>query len=542
MGVKRKIALFTALSLILSLFVLTGCEEDDGKGYIFGYDISANPGSLDPQCAEDRQSFLLINVLFEGLLRADSDGNITCAGAKSYEVSDDGLTYTFELNNDRYWVDVNEFEAPCTAQDYVYGFTRLFLPETRAPHAADYFCIKNSEKISSGEITDYSKLGVKAEGKYKLIIELEYQNPMFLSLLAAAPAMPCNEEYFLAAQGKYGLSAKTTPSNGAFFLKSWNYDKWSSDNNNLVLRYSEKYSEHDEVYPLGLNFFIDEPANFESDFLDGTSQNIVLTGESAKKMADRGYSYDEYSTAVYGIMMNTKSSVFKDMSLRYALLYASDNSGIELPFGYSSASFAVPVAVKTENLPYRVENESAFIKPDEVKAQSLYQKAALTADKEELHSVTVLAVENRDEDIIAAVQDIFQQWQAKLGFYCTVVYLSESEYNAAVKAGEYSLAVVRLTGESNRPDSYLSAFADSGYKYSAMSGEYSQLLDSAKNAATVEQSYDYCRQAEKLLLCDGRFIPLAFASEYFFSAKDCSGMLYNPFSGTIDYTKAICIE
>ena len=542
MGVKRKIALFTALSLILSLFVLTGCEEDDGKGYIFGYDISANPGSLDPQCADDRQSFLLINVLFEGLLRADSDGNITCAGAKSYEVSDDGLTYTFELNNDRYWVDVNEFEAPCTAQDYVYGFTRLFLPETRAPHAADYFCIKNSEKISSGEITDYSKLGVKAEGKYKLIIELEYQNPMFLSLLAAAPAMPCNEEYFLAAQGKYGLSAKTTPSNGAFFLKSWNYDKWSSDNNNLVLRYSEKYSEHDEVYPLGLNFFIDEPANFESDFLDGTSQNIVLTGESAKKMADRGFSYDEYSTAVYGIMMNTKSSVFKDMSLRYALLYASDNNGIELPFGYSSASFAVPVAVKTENLPYRVENESAFIKPDEVKAQSLYQKAALTADKEELHSVTVLAVENRDEDIIAAVQDIFQQWQAKLGFYCTVVYLSESEYNAAVKAGEYSLAVVRLTGESNRPDSYLSAFADSGYKYSAMSGEYSQLLDSAKNAATVEQSYDYCRQAEKLLLCDGRFIPVAFASEYFFSAKDCSGMLYNPFSGTIDYTKAICIE
>ncbi len=542
MRVKRKIALITALSLILSLFVLTGCEEDDGKGYIFGYDISANPGSLDPQCADDRQSFLLINVLFEGLLRADSDGNITCAGAKSYDMSEDGLTYTFELNNDRYWVDVNEFEAPCTAEDYVYGFTRLFLPETRAPHASDYFCIKNSEKINSGEITDYSKLGVKADGKYKLIIELEYPNPMFPSLLAAVPAMPCNEEYFLAAQGKYGLSAKTTPSNGAFFLKSWNYDKWSSDNNNLVLRYSEKYSEHDEVYPLGLNFFIDEPENFEADFLDGTSQNIFLSGESAKKMADRGYGYDEYSTAVYGIMMNTKSSVFKDISLRYALLYASDNSNVELPFGYSAASFAVPDAVKAENLSYRGEGESAFIKTDEVKAQSLYQKAALTADKEELHSVTVLAVENRDEDIIAAAQDIFQQWQAKLGFYCTVVYLSESEYNSALKAGEYSLAVVRLTGDSNRPDSYLSAFTDSGYKYSAMSGEYSQLLDSAKNAATVEQSYDYCRQAEKLLLCDGRFIPLAFASEYFFSAKGCSGMLYNPFSGTIDYTKAICIE
>ncbi|MFR2155540.1 MAG: hypothetical protein ACLS48_13635 [[Eubacterium] siraeum] len=52
---------------------------------------------------------------------------------------------------------------------------------------------------------------------------------------------------FIKAQGKYGLDAERTPSNGPFYVKTWNYDAWSNNNNNLVLRYSDKYNEHDEV-------------------------------------------------------------------------------------------------------------------------------------------------------------------------------------------------------------------------------------------------------------------------------------------------------
>lgn len=541
---KRRItAAFSAAVLLICQLCFSGCEKDDGKGYIFGYDISANPGSLDPQCADDSQSSLLISNIYEGLLSADSDGNISGAGAESYTVSDDGLTYTFILNEDRYWVDMNGFDEKCTAKDYVYGFTRLFIPETRSPRASEFFCIKNSEKINKSEITDVSQLGVRAENDYKLIIELEYANPALPMLLTTAPAMPCNEKYFLAAQGKYGLSAETTPSNGPFYLKGWSYDRWSNDNNNLVLRYNERFSEHDEVYPLGLNFFIDSPHNFSADFLDGTSQNVVLTGTSAENFAKKGFSYEEYSTAVYGLMMNTEKSVFKNAQLRYALLFASDTSQMKLPFGYTAANSAVPDAVRSGNLSYHENgSDSIFVKPDEVKAYSSYQKACENVNKEDLHSVTVIAVENRDEELVSAAQELFQQWQAKLGFYCSVVYLSESEYNSAIASGNYTLAFTRFSGEYNSPDSYLKAFTKQGFAYSSMDGKYSELLNSAKYAKTLDESYLYCKQAEKLLLTDGRFIPLAFLTEYFFSSDGCSDVKYNPFNKTIDYTKAIYID
>ena len=72
-----------------------------------------------------------------------------------------------------------------------------------------------------------------------------------------------------------------------------------------------------------------------------------------------------------------------------------------------------------------------------------------------------------------------------------------------------------------------------------MGNDYQQLLQNAVNALSTEESYEQCKKAENKLLTDGRFIPVAYATEYFFSDKDCADVYYNPFSGAIDYTKAI---
>lgn len=141
---KRTTIRISAFLLCLCCAFFTSCKEDDGKGYVFGYDISSNPGSLDPQYASDRESYLIIGSVFEGLFRIGADGNAEKAMAESYTVSDDGLTYNFKLKQDRYWTDVNGYSKKVTAADFVFGFRRLFLPETRAPKASEYFCIKNS--------------------------------------------------------------------------------------------------------------------------------------------------------------------------------------------------------------------------------------------------------------------------------------------------------------------------------------------------------------------------------------------------------------
>lgn len=538
---KRLTACITALLLCIGCLTMTSCKEDDGKGYVFGYDISSNPGSLDPQYASDKESYLIIGCIFEGLYRTTGDGSVEKAMAESCTVSDDGLTYTFTLKQNRYWTDVNGYNKQVTADDFVFGFQRLFMPETRAPKASEYFCIKNAQKINSGEITDVSQLGVKADGKFGLIIELEYTEPSFEMMLSMPAAMPCNKDYFSAAQGKYGLDAERTPSNGPFYVKTWYYDAWSKNNNNMVLRYCDKYDEHDEVTPLGLNFFVED--DHMTDFSDGTSQSIVLSGSTAKNYLGSDYVYDEYSTAVYGIMMNTKKSIFKSDKLRYALLFASDKSTLSLPFGYSAADGIVAPSVKNSLGGYRdTAGNRTAVKPDEIKAYSSYQSACENIDKADLHSVNILAVQNRDEEIGESLGGILQQWQAKLGFYCSISYVSESEYDEKIASGDYTLALARINGDYNRPEAYLRQFTDSGYKYSAMEDTYSALLQQATQAKDAKEEYELCVNAEKQLITDGRFIPVAYVTEYFISTKNCEGIIYDPFTGQIDYRKALYFD
>lgn len=538
---KRLTACITALLLCIGCLTMTSCKEDDGKGYVFGYDISSNPGSLDPQYASDKESYLIIGCIFEGLYRTAGDGSVEKAMAESCTVSDDGLTYTFTLKQNRYWTDVNGYNKQVTADDFVFGFQRLFMPETRAPKASEYFCIKNAQKINSGEITDVSQLGVKADGKFGLIIELEYTEPSFEMMLSMPAAMPCNKDYFAAAQGKYGLDAERTPSNGPFYVKTWYYDAWSKNNNNMVLRYCDKYDEHDEVTPLGLNFFVED--DHMTDFSDGTSQSIVLSGSTAKNYLGSDYVYDEYSTAVYGIMMNTKKSIFKSDKLRYALLFASDKSTLSLPFGYSAADGIVAPSVKNSLGGYRdTAGNRTAVKPDEIKAYSSYQSACENIDKADLHSVNILAVQNRDEEIGESLGGILQQWQAKLGFYCSISYVSESEYDEKIASGDYTLALTRINGDYNRPEAYLRQFTDSGYKYSAMDDTYSALLQQATQAKDAKEEYELCVNAEKQLITDGRFIPVAYVTEYFISTKNCEGIIYDPFTGQIDYRKALYFD
>lgn len=538
---KRTTIRISAFLLCLCCAFFTSCKEDDGKGYVFGYDISSNPGSLDPQYASDRESYLIIGCVFEGLFRAGADGNAEKAMTESYTVSDDGLTYTFKLKQDRYWTDVNGFDKQVTADDFVFGFQRLFMPETRAPKASEYFCIKNAQKINNDDITDVSQLGVKADGKFGLTIELEYTEPSFEMLLTMPAAMPCNKEYFTAAQGKYGLDAERTPSNGPFYVKTWYYDAWSKNNNNMVLRYSDKYDKHDEVTPLGLNFFVED--NHMTDFTDGTSQSIVLSGSIAKDYLGNDYIYDEYSTAVYGIMMNTEKSIFKSDKLRYALLFASDKSSLSLPFGYSAADGIVAPSVKNSFGSYRdTAGSRTTVKPDEVKAYSSYQSACENIDKADLHSVNILAVQNRDEEIGESLSGILQQWQAKLGFYCSISYVSESEYEEKISGGDYTLALTRINGEYNRPEAYLGMFTSGGYKYSAMDDAYSALIQQAAAAKDSKEEYELCVKAEKQLITDGRFIPVAYVTEYFISTKNCEGVVYDPFTGQINYRNALYFD
>lgn len=526
------------LAIIFLAISLSSCREDDGAGYIFSMDIAENPDTLDPQIAGDYSSLLIISNMYVGLLTEQNDGTIGEGVAESYEVSEDGLVYTFELKNTYYWVDNDEFEAPCTANDFVFAFQRLFNPQTQAPKAADFFIIKNSKAINQGLITDFSKLGVYADGDYRLIIKLETPNPALPQLLTTAAALPCNEEFFYKSQGKYGLRSETTAANGAFYISQWQYDQWG-ENNNIILRRNDKYTENATVYPYGLNFLIDDGVAFDN-FKNGSTDSYAASGAEAEQLLQGKFKSEKYVNSTIGFMFNLKEEPFSNEAFRLALMYATDRELFAQSLdGYDTASAIIPPEVKILNQNYR-ETADGEIAPaySLSKAQSLMKTALQELDRDYLNSLTLIVPD--DVEIKENISYILQQWQKDLGFFCKVEALSDAQLESRIKSGDYSFAITKLGSDYNSPKAFLSRFlTGNSQNYTGFkSAEFKELLDGAEQADSLSESAELYRKAEAEVLSKAVFIPLFYRSEYFFYNMDCADISYNPFSGIVIYKDA----
>ena len=262
--------------------------SNDGTGHIFKIAIDSDPDCLDPQLAVDKNSVNIAKNLFAGLMDYDENGKLVCRLAEDYTVSNDGLKYTFYLKEGYKWHAVGDFEADVTAQDFVFGFRRLFDPKTASPHAEKYYCINGAEAAARGLIGT-ENIGVTAVDDYTLEFTLGYRNAEFLYLLAELPAMPCCEEFFETSGGKYGLEAEATCSNGPFYLRYWLHDPYGK-NNYVRIRRNPGYSEMSYVSPAGVNYIVTPDAEERnSDFLNSATDAALYSGGSAAPTDGNGY-------------------------------------------------------------------------------------------------------------------------------------------------------------------------------------------------------------------------------------------------------------
>ncbi|MBR3148619.1 MAG: hypothetical protein IKF64_00460, partial [Eubacterium sp.] len=226
------------LAVILVAVSFSSCSGKE-KLIDFIYPFSADVNSFDPQVAATSDEYLIIENTFEGLIRMDDEGNVQKGVAESWEISDDGLNYTFHLKKGLKW-NINaekydegekkgeykderlrmlgyEFNPDITAHDFVFALQRAVSPETQCPMFSSVSSIENASAIYSGKMSR-DKLGVSAPDDYTLTIKLAYPDSSFMETLTSAVAMPCNEEFFNATKGRYGLLTKFSLFNGQFYL------------------------------------------------------------------------------------------------------------------------------------------------------------------------------------------------------------------------------------------------------------------------------------------------------------------------------------
>ena len=161
------------LFVFVSILSCNNYKNDENIVISLGGEVS----TIDPHLNTANIGTVYIRHFFEGLMKKDKDGKIIPGIAERYEMSDDGLVYTFYLRTNAKWSDGKNF----TADDFLYSYRRFVDPKTAAPYGHLMKPIKNALKITKGEIP-VEELGIKKIDDYTLEITLENPTAYFLEL------------------------------------------------------------------------------------------------------------------------------------------------------------------------------------------------------------------------------------------------------------------------------------------------------------------------------------------------------------------------
>ena len=214
---KKMMAALLSAAMVATLFGAVSVSADQG-GDIYVM-LASNVMSLDTNLATDGDSFEVIADCIDGLTQMDADGAAVPAIAESWDVSEDGLTYTFHLREDANWSN----GEPVTANDFVYAWQLAMTAnvEYNYMYGSSVGAVKNADAIMSGE-ADVETLGVTAIDDKTLQVELEVPVSFFPSLMYFPAFYPINQAFYESCgDGEYGTSPSTYLSNGAFILDDY---------------------------------------------------------------------------------------------------------------------------------------------------------------------------------------------------------------------------------------------------------------------------------------------------------------------------------
>lgn len=500
---------------VVSLFLVMGCgssvatvrpvDEAIEQGILIRGN-GAEPESLDPHLATSVSAGNILVNLYEGLTRLHPQTLAAEPGmAEQWEVSEDGLTWTFRLR-EAAWSD----GTPLTASDFDFAFRRLLNPELGASYAFMLYPIRNAEAVNRGDLP-MEELGVQVVDDRTLNLHLEKPMPPLASMLAHWTAFPLPrhvvETAGAAARRDVGwVRPDTFVGNGAFVLTDWR------DEEQITLRKNPNYWQAEEVFLQGAEFipFTDASAE-ERAFRSG---EIHLTYTLPRHRLEHYRSgnpevlrVDPYlESAVYAA--NLTHPALQDVRVRQALSLALDRRAIteSVLYGVRRPAFHyVPPGIPGYS--------SEEVLTEDVEAARRLLAEAGYPDGAGFPRTRLMYPSGQDAQRVAEV--IQQQWLRALGIRIEIENVERRTYFSRRRDRDFDLCVFAWVGDYVDPKTYLGLWVTgAGNNLAGWSHpEYDELI--GKAAFAGERRSEMLLKAEKLLLQELPVIPLYFgATQY----------------------------
>lgn len=527
---KKILSLFLALVAAISLCACGGSSED-----ILILPIESDPICLDPQVADSKEAKLMIANCFEGLVRLDKDYKIIPGVAESWEISKDGLTYTFKLRKDTHWKLLNSFEdvlpegykdtyrTQVIAADFVYGISRALDPATQAGDAEKLFSIKNASAVNSGK-QPTSALGISAQDDSTLVITLERADPDFLRILTLPVAMPCHEEFFKATHAKYCLDLKYTFCNGPFYLSRW------AEDNTLSMYKNDEYKGNVKVNPDELYFYVNTDEASVVKKIRQRTYDCAFLSEAAKNELSDNDKLSNYSTEnmIYGLCFNCSDSVLSDEDMRRALAMVTKTSELTANSDNAFTKGIVPDCVRYGENSYReAAGNVSGIAYNEQQALTLWKKGLKKLDITTAEVVITCAEENAP-----LMQQTIQNWQRvfSTSILAKVEVKTAEQISTMIYNTSYQVLYHKITTDSSTVTDTLKKFTSdsSSNIFGFADKNYDKTVNSIITTYSGAAKLNGCVNAEKYILDKAIFLPMLGGSSYAVVNKGVDGLYFAP--------------
>jgi oligopeptide transport system substrate-binding protein len=551
---RRIIALLLVMSLVFTL-ALTGCSQpaddpaeepgeeepaeepgeeepaEEPTEQVLRFNWGSEPPDMDPQTTTDQVSFWIINATMEGLVRLNPDGSIGEGLAEDWEISDDGLEYTFNLR-DANWSD----GTPVTAEDFAYAWLRVLNPDTAAQYAYQLYHIKNAQAYNTGEITDPSEVGIEVVDEKTLKVTLERETPFFLSLMSFITYVPAQKAAVEEFGDDYALEADQMVYSGPFVIEEWAHE------DSLILAKNPEYWDADTVKLERIEGTMITENNTRMQMYDNGELDIAgVPAEFLDRYIDSPEYVSQTEATTWYLQFNMEDPWFSNLKLRQAFALATDAQTyvdvVQNGLGQVAEGHTPPAMPGAGGKSFGETRTSELPGYDPEEAKRLFEEALdeLGVTKEEFEeTVTIVAGEG---DTWSKIAQFFQsQWKDTLGVELFIEQMSFAMRLDRYNTGTYQITYAGWGGDYNDPLTFMDMWVTDGGNNDAYysNPDYDAAIKTALTGSGDER-YEAMAEAEAIIAEDLPIYPMYHPSRNLVIKPYVKGLANYPVGSDYDF-------
>ena len=549
---RQKLAVLLSASIVASAFGgfgATAYAEDLADEQVLNVLLGATINTLSPNGSSYTGEQEVISQSQASLFRITSDEEgkdvIELDGAESYEVSDDGLTYTFKLRDNK-WSD----GEPVTAEQYVYSFLINLDPENGFS-TKEFTDVVNAQAYYDGEC-EASEVGVKALDEKTVEYTLAAPDNQFIYYLAYRSGYPARQDVVEAASSDYGTDVNEMVFNGPFKVTNWVKE------NSITLEKNENYWDAENVTLETVNLQYVAEASTQATLFDAQQLDVVPYNEDYGadwaaqaesgdiRYIDQVGGYTEFLN--FAIENGGLSGLMDNANIRKALSLSIDRQElVDVIWGRYEAAYAfVPTAVTVGSTEYNVAGEGlvkeqqAEYDTDE-KLQELFQKGLEEEGVDtDLSKVNLSFLVETDSVADQTQAEYLQQvWQDRLGITVTLNVTTDAQ-EVQSQLG-FDIGYGGWEGGSSPYDYLYIVNVPYGLKY--LTGVYTnehvnELLTDVASIADEAEQAEVFHEIENTILEEAGVAPLYYGDNKYFVQNYVEGLHVTTFGAEYDFVHA----